>query len=210
VRAQVLRVGLGFRALRGDRPVEIEIAGHFEPTHSRRLDPVAGRVRGFWRPALVALCALLAAGFLFIGERNALAPTAATAVPERSVAVLPFLDLTTQAMSEEYFADGMTEELIDRLSRIPGLRVPSPTSSFYFKGKHAAVGDIARSLGVAYVLDGSVRQSDTTLRVAARLVRAGDGYVAWTETYDRPIGDKLWIQDDIASEVTKALRVAIH
>jgi transcriptional activator of cad operon len=100
--------------------------------------------------------------------------------------------------------------LIDRLSRVPDLRVPSPTSSFYFKGKRATVADIAKSLGVAYVLDGSVRQSDTTLRVAARLVRAADGYVAWSESYDRPIGDKLWIQDDIASEVTKALRVAIH
>ena len=165
------------------------------------LPEVAGRVRGIWRPAVVALCAVLAALLLFISAHD---------VPERSVAVLPFLDLTTQAMSEEYFADGMTEELIDRLSKIPGLRVPSPTASFYFKGKHATVGDIARSLGVAYVLDGSVRQSDATLRVAARLVRAADGYVAWSETYDRPIGDKLWIQDDIASEVTKALRVAIH
>jgi DNA-binding winged helix-turn-helix (wHTH) protein len=79
-----------------------------------------------------------------------------------------------------------------------------------FKGKKVTVAEIARSLGVAYVLDGSVRQSATTLRVAARLVRAADGYVAWSETYDRPSGDELWIQDDIASEVTKALRVAIH
>jgi transcriptional activator of cad operon len=167
------------------------------------------RARGAWRTVVVALCAVLSAVLLFDSERNAHPPTV-TAVPGRSVAVLPFLDLTTQAMSEEYFADGMTEELIDRLSKVPDLRVPSPTSSFYFKGKRATVADIARSLGVAYVLDGSVRQSDTTLRVAARLVRAVDGYVAWSETYDRPIGDKLWIQDDIASEVTKALRVAIH
>jgi transcriptional activator of cad operon len=174
---------------------------------------VPGRsMRGAWRSGIVALCAVLAGALLFNGfnsERNAHPPTVRS-VPGRSVAVLPFLDLTTQAMSEEYFADGMTEELIDRLSKVPDLRVPSPTSSFYFKGKRATVADIAKSLGVAYVLDGSVRQSDTTLRVAARLVRAADGYVAWSETYDRPIGDKLWIQDDIASEVTKALRVAIH
>ena len=167
------------------------------------------RVHGAWRTVVVALCAVLAAVLLLNSERNA-RPPIVTAVPGRSVAVLPFLDLTTQAMSEEYFADGMTEELIDRLSKVADLRVPSPTSSFYFKGKRATVADIARSLGVAYVLDGSVRQSDTTLRVAARLVRAADGYVAWSETYDRPIGDKLWIQDDIASEVTKALRVAIR
>ena len=167
------------------------------------------RAYGAWRTVVVALCAVLAAVLLFNSERNPHPPTV-TAVPGRSVAVLPFLDLTTQAMGEEYFADGMTEELIDRLSKVPDLRVPSPTSSFYFKGKRATVADIARSLGVAYVLDGSVRQSDTKLRVATRLVRAADGYVAWSETYDRPIGDKLWIQDDIASEVTKALRVAIH
>jgi transcriptional activator of cad operon len=168
-----------------------------------------GRMRGAWRTVVVALCAVLAGVLLFNSERNVHPPTV-NAAQGRSVAVLPFLDLTTQSMSEEYFADGMTEELIDRLSKVPGLRVPSPTSSFYFKGKRATVADIAMSLGVAYVLDGSVRQSETTLRVAARLVRAADGYVAWSETYDRPIGDKLWIQDDIASEVTKALRVAIH
>jgi transcriptional activator of cad operon len=131
-------------------------------------------------------------------------------VPERSVAVLPFLDLTTQAMNEEYFADGMTEELIDKLSRIPGLRVPAPTASFFFKGKQLTVAEMARSLGVTYVLDGSVRKSDTTLRIAARLVRAADGYVVWSETYDRPSGDKLQVQDDIAREVAQELRIAIH
>jgi transcriptional activator of cad operon len=131
-------------------------------------------------------------------------------VPQRSVAVLPFLDLTTQAMNEEYFADGMTEELIDKLSKIPGLRVPAPTASFFFKGKQLTVAEMARSLGVTYVLDGSVRKSDTTLRIAARLVRAADGYVVWSATYDRPSGDKLQVQDDIAREVAQDLRAAIH
>jgi transcriptional activator of cad operon len=131
-------------------------------------------------------------------------------VPQRSVAVLPFLDLTTQAMNEEYFADGMTEELIDKLSKIPGLRVPAPTASFFFKGKQLTVAQMARSLGVTYVLDGSVRKSDTTLRIAARLVRAADGYVVWSATYDRPPGDKLQMQDDIAREVAQELRAAIH
>jgi TolB-like protein len=136
--------------------------------------------------------------------------SATTGVPEKSVAVLPFLDLTTQEMNEEYFADGMTEELIDKLSKVPGLRVPPPTSSFYFKGKKLTVTDIAKSLGVVYLLDGSVRKSDSTLRVAARLIRADDGYVVWSETYDRPVGDKLMIQDDIAGEVTKALKASIR
>jgi TolB-like protein len=131
-------------------------------------------------------------------------------VPQRSVAVLPFLDLTTQAMNEEYFADGMTEELIDRLSKIPDLRVPAPTASFFFKDKQLTVAEMAKSLGVAYVLDGSVRKSDTTLRIAARLVRAADGYVVWSATYDRPLGDKLQVQDDIAREVAQEMRAAIH
>jgi len=127
----------------------------------------------------------------------------------KTIAVLPFLDLTDR-MNEEAFADGMTEELIDRLSKVRGLRVPAPTSSFYFKGKQITVAEIAKSLGVAYVLDGSVRKSGATLRVAARLVRADDGYVVWSETYDRPLDDKLMVQDDIASEVTKALKASIH
>ena len=134
----------------------------------------------------------------------------AAGAPPRSVAVLPFIDLTTQAMNEEYFADGMTEELIDRLSRIPGLRVPTPTASFYFKGKRIALAGIAKSLGVTYLLDGSVRRSGTTLRIAARLVRADDGYVIWSQSYDRSSADQLIVQDEIASEVTKALSVSIQ
>lgn len=128
----------------------------------------------------------------------------------RSVAVLPFLDLTTQDMNEEYFADGMTEELIDKLSQVSGLKVPGPTSSFYFKNKHLKVADIARSLGVTYVLDGSIRKSGDTLRVAARLIRADDGYVVWSDTYDRSPENKLKVQDEIAGEVTKALQASIH
>lgn len=157
-----------------------------------------------------ALCLIAAAAFLFqskAGKESHAAAMAAT--PQKSVAVLPFLDLTTQEMNEEYFADGMTEELINKLSAIPGLRVPPPTSSFYFKGKQVTVADVARSLGVTYVVDGSVRKSDDTLRIAARLIRADDGYVIWSETYDRPSEDRLKVQKDIASEVAKALRASI-
>ena len=138
-----------------------------------------------------------------VAERNAASHAAAAASP-KAIAVLPFLDLT-DSMNEEPFADGMTEELIHRLSKVKGLRVPAPTASFYFKGKQLPVAEIARSLHVSYVLDGSVRKSGETLRVAARLVRADDGYVVWSENYDRPLTDKLMVQDDIASEVTSAL-----
>lgn len=147
----------------------------------------------------VAVCVALAALVLMRGK---------VAEREKSVAVLPFLDLTDQ-MNQAPFADGMTEELIGRLSKVPGVRVPAPTASFYFKGKQLPVADIARRLGVEYILDGSVRKSVDRIRVAARLVSAADGFVMWSENYDRPPGDILWVQDDIADEVTKALRKAI-
>jgi TolB-like protein/DNA-binding winged helix-turn-helix (wHTH) protein len=153
--------------------------------------------------AVAAAAALLGVGSLtyyFVSARET--PDATT------LAVLPFLDLT-DSMNEEPFADGMTEELIHKLSQVPGLRVPAPTASFYFKGKQLPLPEIAKWLHVAYVLDGSVRKSGETLRVAARLVRADDGYVVWSENYDRPVDDKLKIQDDIAGEVTSALRASI-
>jgi transcriptional activator of cad operon len=153
--------------------------------------------------AAIAAAVLLGIGSLtyyFVAARQT--PKAAT------VAVLPFLDLT-DSMNEEPFADGMTEELIHELSQVPGLRVPAPIASFYFKGKQLPLPDIAKSLHVAYVLDGSVRRSGETLRIAARLVRADDGYVVWSENYDRPVDDKLMVQDDIAGEVAGALRQSL-
>lgn len=181
------------------------------PITDARASATAPRRAGALLVAVAALCLTLALAFLFHGKAASHHDIASTAsAPPKSVAVLPFLDLTTQEMNEEYFADGMTEELIDRLSKIPGLRVPPPTSSFYFKGKRIKLADIARSLGVVYVLDGSVRKSDATLRIAARLVRADDGYVIWSGTYDRPADNKLNVQDDIASEVAKALTASIN
>ena len=129
-----------------------------------------------------------AVAFLIYGkvaEKNHTASAAATTQPPKSIAVLPFLDLTDK-MSHEIFADGMTEELIDKLSKIPGLRVPAPRFSFFLKGKRIPIAEIAKTLGVTYVLDGSVRKSGATLRVAARLIRADSGYVVWSETYHRP------------------------
>jgi transcriptional activator of cad operon len=169
-----------------------------EPNRSWRMGALA---------AAGALCLALIAGsaFLFLGGGS----PAATRRPQKSVAVLPFLDLT-EGMKEEEFADGVTEELIDKLIKIPGLRVPPPTSSFYFKNKKKPVADIAKALRVAYVLDGSVRKSGARLRVAARLIRADTGNVVWSESYDRPWGDILTVQDDIAGKVTSALRTSIR
>jgi TolB-like protein/DNA-binding winged helix-turn-helix (wHTH) protein len=176
------------------------------------------RRMGIALSAVAALCVVAAVAFLVWGYHGKAAgregktltgeqaaSNVAAAQTEKSIAVLPFLDLT-EGMKNEEFADGMTEELIDKLSKIPELRVAAPTSSFYYKGKQENVGDIAKALGVVYVLDGSVRKSGKRVRVAARLVRADSGYVVWTETYDRAFDDILMVQDDIAGEVTKALK----
>jgi len=162
--------------------------------------------------AVATLCALgVIAVLVTLNHAKAAIKQPASSVvaaqTEKSVAVLPFLDLT-EGMRNEEFADGMTEELIDKLSKIPELRVAAPTAVFYYKGKQATVGDIAKALGVAYVLDGSVRKSGSMVRVAARLIRADTGYVVWTETYDRPFDDILMVQDDIAGEVTRALKAS--
>lgn len=164
-----------------------------------------------WLGGATAICVLVLAGFAVYGRiasGNREAAAAVIAPPQRSIAVVPFLDLT-EGMSNEEFADGMTEELIGRLSKVPGLRVPAPTQSFFYKGKQEPAAEMAKELGVVYLLDGSVRKSGKTVRVAARLLRAENGYVIWTESYDRPEGDLLWIQDDIAGEVTKALAASI-
>jgi transcriptional activator of cad operon len=171
----------------------LQVLTEASPSTRRAIGGFAWATGGF-------LSVALAIALIFLGK---IAPP-----PHRSIAVLPFLDLTEQ-MTEEPFADGITEELINRLSKIPGVRVPPPTSSFYFKGKQIPLAEIAKSLGVVYILDGSVRKSGTRVRVAARLIRAASGYVIWADTYDRPWDDILMIQDDIASEVTKALRVSI-
>jgi transcriptional activator of cad operon len=157
------------------------------------------------RLGLAALLVCLLVGFgVFIYAHHS-----GGGAPSQSVAVLPFLDLTSEAMDQEYFADGMTEELIERLSHLPGLRVPAAASSFALKGKKLSIADIGKALGVAYVLDGSVRQSDSTLRISARLARADDGFVVWSQSYDRPTQDKLQVQEDIAREVATSLAASV-
>lgn len=158
------------------------------------------------------LCAvLIVATVAYRGSwfKNRAEQGSAPALPEKSIAVLPFLDLT-EKMKEEEFADGLTEEIIDKLSKDPGIRVPAATASFFFKYKKIPVAEIARRLGVVYVLDGSTRQSGNSVRIAARLVRAENGYVIWSETYDRPFVNRVAVQDEIADKVTKALRASIE
>lgn len=125
------------------------------------------------------------------------------------IGVLPFLDIT-EAMDQEYFADGVTKERNDMRSKMPGLRVPARTSSLYFKGKQIALAEIAKTLGIACVLESSLRKSGKTLRVTAPLIRAKNGCHVWSNTYDRSLDNVLMVQDDIAMEVKKALLAALQ
>jgi len=135
-------------------------------------------------------------------------PPAAAAIPDKSVAVLPFVDMS-ERKDQEYFSDGMSEELIDMLTQISELRVPARTSSFYFKGKPTTIAEIAKTLSVAYVLEGSVRKSGKTLRVTAQLLKADSGYHVWSDSYDRALDDVFKVQDEIANAVVNALKVTL-
>jgi TolB-like protein/Tfp pilus assembly protein PilF len=135
------------------------------------------------------------------------APTAA-AISDKSIAVLPFLDMS-EKKDQEYFADGMAEEVLDLLAKIPGLHVAARTSSFYFKGKSEDIPTIARRLFVADVLEGSVRKSGDNVRITVQLVRADNGYHVWSETFDRKLDDIFKVQDEIAAEVVRALKISL-
>jgi len=132
----------------------------------------------------------------------------AGAAPERSIAVLPFTDMS-EKKDQEYFSDGLSEELIDLLAKVPDLRVPARTSSFYFRDQHATIAEIARALSVTHVLEGSVRKAGTTIRVTAQLIRADNGYHLWSETYDRDLKDVFKVQDEIAGRVVEQLKLTL-
>jgi TolB-like protein/DNA-binding winged helix-turn-helix (wHTH) protein len=129
--------------------------------------------------------------------------------PDESIAVLPFVDLSEQG-NQEYFSDGLAEELINLLTKLPDLRVPARTSSFYFKGQHTTVAEMARALHVANILEGSVRTSGNRVRVTAQLIRADNGYTRWSQTYDRKLDDIFKVQEEIAGAVAQALKVELQ
>jgi TolB-like protein/DNA-binding winged helix-turn-helix (wHTH) protein/Flp pilus assembly protein TadD len=134
------------------------------------------------------------------------ARVARPAINEQSIAVLPFVDMS-ERKDQEYFSDGLSDELIELLGKTPGLRVIARTSSFYFKGRAEKLETIAEELRVANVLEGSVRKSGNRLRVTAQLIRADTSEHIWSETFDRDLHDVFKGQDEIASAVVTALRV---
>jgi len=133
-------------------------------------------------------------------EPSANAPTA--------IAVLPFVNMSSDD-EQEYFSDGLSEELLNLLTKIPELRVAARTSSFSYKGKDVKVAQIGEELNVAHVLEGSVRKSGNRVRITAQLIHAEDGYHLWSESYDRTLDDVFAIQDEIAAEVVAQLKVTL-
>jgi TolB-like protein/Tfp pilus assembly protein PilF len=134
-------------------------------------------------------------------------PTAAP-ISDKSIAVLPFTDMS-EKKDQEYFADGMAEEVADLLSKIPGLRVIGRTSAFQFKGKTGDLRSMGSALGAHFIVEGSVRRTADRIRVSVQLINSDDGKQAWSDTYDREFRDALKVQDDITSKLVRALQVEV-
>jgi serine/threonine-protein kinase len=159
-----------------------------------------------WR--LGALRAAVSRTLRLDTDRTGTAMPVSTDGSIRSIAVLPFADMSS-ARDQEYFSDGIAEELLNTLAKVDGLRVAARTSSFHFKGKNQDVRRIGKQLGVASILEGSVRKSDDRLRITAQLVNTADGFHLWSEAYDRQLADIFTVQEEIAGAIVDALRIRL-
>ena len=159
--------------------------------------------------ALVGVTALLA-GAWYVGRQSAPAVSSdmETGVSSASIAVLPFVNMSSDP-EQEYFSDGISEELLNLLAKIPELQVASRTSAFSYKGKDVKLADVARDLNVAHVLEGSVRKSGDQVRITAQLIKADDGFHMWSDTWDRSLDDIFKIQDEIAADVVEQLKLTL-
>jgi TolB-like protein/class 3 adenylate cyclase/Flp pilus assembly protein TadD len=160
-----------------------------------------------WAAVAIGLLILgaIVAGFMIVSRRPA---TSLTDIPEKSIAVLPFVNMS-EDKANDYFSDGISEELLNLLAKVPQLKVTARVSSFSFKGKELDIPEIARRLGVAHVLEGSVRKAGDQVRITAQLIHAADGFHMWSETYDRKLDDIFKIQDEVAGKVVKELKVTL-
>jgi len=221
IRLVILVTALGF-------PIALIIAWAFEltPEGIRRTedaDAAGQRSRGGIWMALVVTAAALSLGLFFLGRYSAgnarsqnpashgsgaASSEAVTAVPEKSVAVLPLLNESGDP-KDEYFSDGLSEELIAALAQINGLKVIGRSSSFRFKDRHEDPKAIGEKLGVSTLLEGTVRKQDDRVRIVAELVNAADGIALWTRTFDRELRDIFTVQQEIARAVAESLKVTL-
>ncbi len=155
---------------------------------------------------LVAVLALAAAFWLGRGRRGSADTAAQASTP--SIAVLPFVNMSSDK-EQEYFSDGLSEELLNDLAKIQGLRVAARTSSFQFKGKTEDLRTVGEKLNVGTILEGSVRKEGQRVRITAQLINAADGFHLWSETYDRQLNDIFAVQDEIARSVAGSLKVTL-
>jgi len=161
------------------------------------------------KPVLLAAVAIAVAALAYFWiSKHKTPPATAFAPPPHSIAVLPFVNLSGDK-EQEYFSDGLTEELLNSLAEINELQVAARTSAFSFKGKDNDIGVIARKLNVGAVLEGSVRRSAHTIRITAQLINAVTGFHLWSKAYDRDLGDVLKLQTEIATSVAGALKVTL-
>jgi TolB-like protein/DNA-binding winged helix-turn-helix (wHTH) protein/Flp pilus assembly protein TadD len=164
--------------------------------------------RRLWKLAIISVLAAVAAvgiGGYFRSARNG---ANARSSNHPSMAVLPFADMSP-AKDQEYFSDGLAEQLIHDLAKVSGLKVVGRSSAFQFKGKNEDLRDVGRKLGVTSVLEGSVRREGNHVRIAAELIKTEDGFQLWSQTYDRQIDDIFSVQDEIARAATEALQLKL-
>jgi len=158
--------------------------------------------------AAVCVVATVARLLLLRTENRTASGKSWNAISDKSIAVLPFVDLS-QAKDQEYFCDGISEEILDALAKIEGLRVVARTSSFSFKGKNADVGQIAQKLNVQNILEGSLRREGNRIRITAQLVNAANGFHLWSETYERELQGVFAVQDEITRAIVDALKIKL-
>jgi len=175
-----------------------------EVDRSQSITPQTGKKLNYTISAILAI----ALGFMLVDKFVFQPDDAVVADIKPSIAVLPFVNMSDDK-DNEYFSDGLSEELLNLLAKIPALHVAGRTSSFQFKGTNEDLRLIGEQLNVANLLEGSVRQSGTKLRITAQLINADTGYHLWSETYDRELIDVFVIQDEIAANVVDALRVTL-
>jgi len=193
-------------------PVAMILAWVFDvgPEGIERTEPIAGappatQVR--LRMAYAAVVLLLMAGLGYLLYERGFGRAHANEA-HNSIAVLPFTNLSGDA-SRDYFSDGMSEELLNLLARVPGLKVASRTSSFAYKGRNVDIREVGRELGVETVLEGSVRQAGEQVRITAQLIDAESGFHLWSETYERRLEDIFQVQDEIAAAIVDKLRIEL-
>jgi TolB-like protein/DNA-binding winged helix-turn-helix (wHTH) protein/Flp pilus assembly protein TadD len=186
------------------KPPDLVLQKEVAPQSGAPEQEQSSRTRYFRKLAIpilgVVAAAATAGHFWFAQSRSTRSPLNAS-----SIAVLPFADMSP-AKDQEYFSDGMSEQLIHELAKVSGLKVVGRSSAFQFKGKNEDLREVGRKLGVANVLEGSVRREGNHVRITAELIKADDGFQLWSQTYDREINDIFTVQDEIARAATEALQ----